>query len=124
MRGDYSLEKFRWSKKEDLGPEAMKRLEQFRDTKKRWRDSVNAHSPGLIGATLDAWKNFREAMRPAQIHYEMFGGKKEHERLEYEYAYTKEGQLELAKQEAEFFNDAFDVRLARLQEALKHHNEN
>ena len=67
MRGDYSLERLRWAKKDDLGPEANARLEKFRVTKRRWREATSRHSPGVIGATLDAWKEFTGSLTELQL---------------------------------------------------------
>lgn len=121
---EYSKEKFEKAENQDLGPERMQLLHKFRDLKKRWEEKAGIFGgtedgAGMMEFLLNEWKIFREAMRPAQIQYHNFKGKEQHKKLEKEYSKTKSGQLEIAEQEANLFNDAFDIRKERLDKALK-----
>ncbi len=123
--GAYSKDEHQRAHKSDISPDLKAKLEEYRAIRDRWVKANQSGEPGLIGAAVKAFKIFRESIRPDQMEYRHKGfpgrktGHAKHLGIEKQYAKTEAGQLELAQQEASFFNDAFDVRAERLSQATK-----
>jgi hypothetical protein len=119
---NYSPRKFNSAERAELDEAELEALNKYRDTARRWREArlENQQTPKTtVGFFLAAFREAREVFRSEQIRYQHGKGRGEHMELEKASAATKAGQLELAQEEASFFNDAFDVRAARLSEAEK-----
>jgi|GEM_PF-5320390 hypothetical protein len=114
MSEGYSLEKYRHAREDHLSPEDQKKLDTFRDAKEQWRKAVHSDDTGLLATALALWSELRQSLLTSTTEHLSDEGKLKYEALEKAHAKTKAGQFELAHQEASFFNDAFNVRKARL----------
>ena len=125
MTADYSMEKFNKVTEESLKPEDKEKLEKFRALRMRWLELSKDIDPntGAMEAVIEEIialiKGFRELLRPEQMEYVLGVGEEAHDKLEDAYSETKEGQLEIARMEANIFNEAFDSRYNRLQKAIE-----
>ena len=115
----YSPEKFNNAEKDSLEPADAERLKYFREAKERWKSAFDTKDSSAISEIISVWKQVREPFRPSVRKYLSEKGRAEYNELEAKQAQTKEGQLELANEEASFLNDAFDVRAKRLEEAVQ-----
>jgi hypothetical protein len=121
----YSKEEFNNAQKEALSPEDQKRLETYRKAcfeldKEIWGRDIKIRT--IDTSLLSLIDLFRSVFVPGgSIHYQI-SGRKEHEKLEDESAQTKKGQIDLAHEEANFFNEAFQARAQRLENAIKFGN--
>jgi hypothetical protein len=116
----YSLENYK-NAKEALSPEKMEQLREFRDLKSRWEAIKNSQSTDAIGKALDAWDFLRGKVVP-MLDYKMHKQTR-HQMLEHEFEEeTKEGQMNMAHEEAGFFNEAYNLRENRLRQAEANKN--
>lgn len=122
MAGEYRLDKLRIAERagrETLSPEDEAKVLRYRELKKKWDYATHGRNISAMNLMLDFFDGFRHLFEPAFWHYNVGSGEQEHKRLEQARLDTVEGQVELAQQEAGFFNDAYEVRKERLRKALE-----
>lgn len=122
MSEGYSQEKFKNAKTEGINPDSMRDLEKFRELKIKWKaaDAKQYEGPVMVAIARDIASLFS---REQWQLFSYYLNRKKHEALEQTHGQTKEGQLELAHEEAEILNDTLDARAERLSETFAHKNE-
>jgi len=120
----YNEDAFNNAEKETLDPKDKEKLETYRKLCIQWdKDILNRKTNAFNTENItELIKRFRTSFQT--LGYFFFGGKEKHEELENEYAQTKEGQVDLAHTEANIFNDAFNERAKRLEEATANMQQN